>query len=98
SHNRMVRIPSRFFGIVSFSGPLLVSVTGKDRRVKIQGIVVKMKVAEKPLVCLLENPLVGCLVKLLKIALEGTVAGHLLPSEYFPDHLIAACDFKVFKT
>src|SRR6478752_4715508 len=93
----MMRFASRLFGIITFgSSLLLISVSGYNRGIQVEGEVVKGEVIEKPLVQTAKD---GCIVfhgKLLEITHKSPVTCHGFPSEQLLDDPVKARYFQVF--
>jgi len=78
----MVGGPAWLARVVSPFCPLLGTIPGEHRGVEVKRIVIQMEVVKEPLVQQGKHPLVYSLVKLLKVTLESTVAGHTPSFKY----------------
>lgn len=96
--NGVMGVSARFLRVIAFAGTLLLPISGQDRGVKVQGVVVKLKLAEKPAIKRLKDPLVCSLVELFKVALKSPVPGHSLPAEQLADHFVTAGDLGLSET
>jgi hypothetical protein len=77
----VVGFPTGLLWIISNLCPLLVPISGKNGRVKIQCIIIKLKVAKKPLIQVTEYFLVNRLGKFIEISLESFAACHPFPTK-----------------
>ena len=76
------------FRIITPCGPLLLAITGGYRGIKIQGIIVKSKVFEKPPMKVTENLLICLHGKFIKMPHKRFMTCHLFPAKHFLDSLV----------
>lgn len=93
----MVAISARFLWIVAPGTSFLRAVPGKNGGIYIQCIVIKLKVAKKPLVKWRENMVIYCCSMLIEKALKGFTSSHLIKSPTFAHNLIVASNFAMLK-